>query len=89
MITFFKLHISDQVTLKENECFNFDYSQTIRAKTDIGRPGPVQEARVRISRNNSSETICIVEWKHSEYELYQQYHLRYQVNKHLKKYEYT
>ena len=81
MITFFKLHITDQVTLKENECFNFDYSQTIRTKTGIGKPGPVQEARVRNSTNNSPDAVCIVEWKHNKYKLYQQSHLGYQVNK--------
>ena len=82
LIIFFQLHISDQVALKENECFKFDYSQTIRAKTDIGKPRPVQEARVGNSTNNSPDAVCIVEWKHSKYELYQQSQLRYQVNKH-------
>ena len=75
----FCLYIPDQVTLKRNRCFNFNYSQTIKARTGLGRPGQVQVARVRNSTNNLSTAACIVEWKHSEYDLYKQSHLRYQV----------
>ena len=73
------VHICDQVTLIQNGCFSFDYSQTLKAKTGLGRPGAVQEARVRNSTNNSSTAACIVEWKHSEYDLYKQSKIRYQV----------
>ena len=75
----FCLHVSDQVTLNQNGCFNFNYSQTIKARTELGTPGPVQAARVRNSNNNSSTAACIVEWKQSEYDLYKQSHLKYQV----------
>ena len=80
------LHIFNQVTLKGNGCFSFNDSQTIKSRTGLRKPepGPVQEARVRNSTKNTSTTACVVEWKHSEYDLYKQSHLRYQVNSELK-----
>ena len=51
----------------------------MQAKTGLGKPGPVQEARVRNSTNNSSTAACVIEWKHSEYDLYKQSKIRYQV----------